>query len=138
MHFSSIIASCLFVAGAVGYRGHKVRRDVKPGGPTDPGIPSDCTYYDIWTGDTVACRAWVEPWGITLKQFVQYVGHSYCVEVNFGSPPEDNPPKITTTENAEPEPTKDLKPSPTQDGLTESCTSFYMAKKGDTCNKIIA
>ncbi|KAF5259705.1 hypothetical protein FOXYS1_9670 [Fusarium oxysporum] len=150
MYFSSIIANGLWIVGAVGYRGHRIRRDVKLGGPTDTGIPSDCTYYDTWTDETADCKAWVEPWGITVKQFTEYnptvkddcsgiqVGHAYCVEVNFGSPPEDNPPKITTTKNAEPEPTKDVKPSPTQDGLIESCTSFYMAKKGDTCNKIVA
>ncbi|SCO90201.1 uncharacterized protein FRV6_14329 [Fusarium oxysporum] len=66
------------------------------------------------------------------------VSRAYYVEVNFRSPPEDNPPKITTTKNAKPEPTKDIKPSPTQDGLIESCTAFYMAKKGDTYNKIVA
>ncbi|KAF4952928.1 hypothetical protein FGADI_6361 [Fusarium gaditjirri] len=150
MRFRSIISNGLYVVGALGSRGQRVRRDVKPGGPTDPGIPSDCTYYDTWSDETSDCKAWVEPWGITLKQFTDYnptvkddcsgiqVGHAYCVEVNFGLPPEENPPKVSTTKNAEPEPTKDLKPSPTQDGLIESCTSFYMAKKGDTCNKIIS
>ncbi|KAL5586885.1 hypothetical protein FOVSG1_012021 [Fusarium oxysporum f. sp. vasinfectum] len=62
-------------------------------------------------------------------------GHSYYVEVNHGQPEE---PVVTSTKASEPKPTEELKPSPTQDGLIESCTSFYKAKKGDTCPKIIA
>lgn len=64
--------------------------------------------------------------------------HSYCVEVNHGLPREDNPPKVTLTEGSKPEPTEDFKPSPAQEGLIESCTTFYKAKKGDICSKIIA
>ncbi|EXA30515.1 hypothetical protein FOVG_18119 [Fusarium oxysporum f. sp. pisi HDV247] len=62
-------------------------------------------------------------------------GHSYCVEVNHGQPEE---PEVTLTKVSKPKPTKEPKPSPTQDGLIKSCTSFYKAKKGDTCPKIIA
>lgn len=84
MYFSSIIVNGLLVVGAVGYRGHRIRRDVKPGGPIDTGIPSDCTYYDTWTDETADCKAWVEPWGITVKQFTEYVSMEFFSCSVFG------------------------------------------------------
>ncbi|KAJ4039049.1 hypothetical protein NW761_010334 [Fusarium oxysporum] len=65
-------------------------------------------------------------------------GHSYCLEVNHGLPRDDNPPKVSLTEGSKLEPTGDKKISPTQDGLIDTCMTFRMAKKGDTCAKIIA
>lgn len=65
-------------------------------------------------------------------------GHSYCIEVNDGFPRDEIPSEVTTTKDDEPEPTENSKPSPTQDGLIDTCTSFYQAKKGDTCAKIVA
>ncbi|KAH7242667.1 hypothetical protein BKA59DRAFT_401375 [Fusarium tricinctum] len=152
MRFASIIVKGLLTAGTTAARGRILRRQVNPGAPTDPGITSDCTFYDTWLDDGIDCSLWLADWYITPEQFTQYnpsvkkdcsgiqIGHSYCVEVNHGMPIESDKPKVTSTENSEPEPepTKDLKPSPTQEGLTESCTSFYKAKKGDTCAKIIA
>ncbi|KAM5351161.1 hypothetical protein ACJ41O_003884 [Fusarium nematophilum] len=150
MHFSSVMTQGLLAVGAAASRGHRVRRQVSPGAPTDPGIPSDCTYYDTYVDETYDCGMWAADWGIELEQFVDYnptvkddcsgiqVGHAYCVEVNYGMPRDGDPPTVTTTEDAEPEPTEDSKPSPTQDGLIESCTAFYKAKKGDTCTKVIA
>ncbi|KAJ3545053.1 hypothetical protein NM208_g2698 [Fusarium decemcellulare] len=151
MHFSSAITQGLLAVGVAASRGHRFRRQVRPGAPTDPGIPSDCTYYDTYVDPTYDCAMWAADWRITLEQFVNYnptvkddcsgiqVGHAYCVEVNNGMPPDgEEESKVTTTEDAEPEPTEDSKPSPTQDGLIESCTTFYKAKKGDTCTKIIA
>jgi hypothetical protein len=58
------------------------------------------------------------------------VGNSYCVEVT--RPP---PTPSTTTK---PSATGTPKPSPTQTGLIESCTTFYKAVRGDTCDKILA
>ena len=69
------------------------------------------------------------------------VGNSYCVEVNFGLP---RPTSVKTTSTAAPTthtsttPTGTPKPSPTQAGLIESCTNFYLAPANDNCNKIVA
>ncbi|KPM44174.1 hypothetical protein AK830_g2383 [Neonectria ditissima] len=119
-------------------------------GPTDPGIPSDCTWWELAVDKSFDCDFFEADWDLTHDQFVEYnpsvkdncsgiqVGHAYCVEVNHGLPRDEDPPKLTTTEGAEPEPTEDSKLSPTQDGLIDTCTSFYKASKGDTCTKIIA
>ncbi|KAL1641021.1 hypothetical protein SLS58_006463 [Diplodia intermedia] len=64
------------------------------------------------------------------------IGNSYCVEVNFGVPQPTSTHAPTTT-SASSEPTEPAKPSPTQDGLIDTCTSFYLAAKGDTCDTII-
>ncbi|KAI8692434.1 hypothetical protein NCS56_00000200 [Fusarium sp. Ph1] len=151
MHLSRVVTQGLLAAGAAAApRGDRFRRQVKPGAPTDPGIPSDCTYYDTYVDESYDCSSWAADWDIELAQFVEYnpsvkddcsgiqVGHAYCVEVNYGMPRDEDPPKVTTTKATEPEPTEDSKPSPTQDGLIDTCTSFYKAVKGDTCTKIIA
>ncbi|KAF4969333.1 hypothetical protein FSARC_3408 [Fusarium sarcochroum] len=150
MLFLSAITQGLLVVGAAASKGHRFRRQVNPGAPTDPGIPSDCTYYDTYVDEAYDCGMWAADWDIDLKQFVDYnpsvkddcsgiqVGHAYCVEVNFGAPREEDKPRVTSTEDAGPEPTESPKPSPTQEGLIDTCTSFYKAKKGDTCPKIIA
>lgn len=62
------------------------------------------------------------------------VGNSYCVEVNYGLP---RPTAASSTTSVGPTPTGDPKPSPTQDGLIDTCTTFYMAVPKDTCDKIV-
>ncbi|KAH6871828.1 hypothetical protein B0T10DRAFT_533428 [Thelonectria olida] len=145
MHFSLLHG--LLAVGVTASRGSRLRRQ---NGPTDPGIPSDCTWWDTAVDKSFDCDFFESDWGLTHRQFVEYnpsvkddcsgiqVGHAYCVEVNNGFPRDEDPPKVTTTEDAEPEPTEDSKPSPTQDGLIDTCTSFYKAKKGDTCTKVIS
>jgi hypothetical protein len=61
------------------------------------------------------------------------VGNSYCVEVNPNQKPTSSNPSPTS---ATPTPTKAVKPSPTQDGLIDSCTNFYFAVANDNCEKI--
>ncbi|KAM5349378.1 hypothetical protein ACJ41O_005883 [Fusarium nematophilum] len=147
MRFSSIITLGLLTTSVSAARGIRFRRQKKPENPTDPGITPKCTFYDIWVDDDLDCLLWLEDWAITPEQFSEYnptvgddcsgikVGYSYCVEINHGRPEE---PEVTLTEDAEPEPTEDSKPSPTQEGLIDTCISFYKAKKGDTCVKIIS
>ncbi|RSL59367.1 hypothetical protein CEP54_007320 [Fusarium duplospermum] len=149
MRFSSLFTQGLLAAGVTASkpRGRWFRRQ---DGPTDPGIPSDCTYWETAFDEDYDCAYFMDSWGLEREQFIEYnpsvksdcsgiqVGHSYCVEVNFGFPRDEEPPKETATEDNEPEPTEDSKPSPTQDGLIDTCTSFYQAVKGDTCPKIIA
>ncbi|KAL6401419.1 hypothetical protein AUP68_15289 [Ilyonectria robusta] len=135
MHFSSLFAQGLLAVGVSAWTGLRIAQQ---NGPTDPGISSDCTWRDVAVDKSFDCELFESDWDLTHKQFVEYVGHAYCIEVNDGFPRDEDPPKATTPEDAEPEPTEDSKPSPTQDGLIDTCTSFYKAKKGDTCNKIIA
>ncbi|SPJ75358.1 uncharacterized protein FTOL_05089 [Fusarium torulosum] len=147
MHFSSLLAYGLLATGAAASRGWRIRRDDDI---IDPGQPSDCTWWETIIEDYQDCAYLEKSWHLKHSQFVEYnptvkddcsgmqSGHSYCVEVNNGIPRKDEASPSTTTQAAEPEPTKESKYSPTQDGLIDTCTSFYQAKKGDTCPKIIA
>lgn len=154
MHLSSMTHGLMAMVAAASSN-PKIRRQVSPDAPVDPGIPSDCTWYDTYVNDSQdfwECVRWAEDWAIGLKELFEYnpsikddcsgiqVGHAYCVEVNFGAPREDEKPKVTSTEDTEPgpEPTEESKPIATQEGLIETCDSLYKAKKGDTCSKIIA
>ncbi|KAF5000825.1 hypothetical protein FGRMN_1433 [Fusarium graminum] len=152
MHLSHLLAQGLFAITVGAARNRKVRRQ---NGPTDPGIPSDCTYWEASENVSQDCAYIEDLWELDHDTFVEYnpsvkddcsgiqVGHSYCVEVNNGFPREEEPPeitstKVTSTKETKPEPTKDTEHSPVQDGLIETCTAFYKAKKGDTCAKIVA
>jgi hypothetical protein len=73
MHFSSIIVQGILATGVTAARIKKVRRDIVPEGPTDPGITSKCTYYDTWFEDGIDCDLWLSDWNITPAQFTQYV-----------------------------------------------------------------
>jgi hypothetical protein len=61
------------------------------------------------------------------------VGYSYCVEVTRQAEP-----TITTATSAAATPTatKVAKPSPTQEGLIDTCTNFYFTVANDNCEKI--
>ncbi|KAF9770548.1 hypothetical protein IL306_011887 [Fusarium sp. DS 682] len=147
MRISLLLVQGLVAVGVNASRGLRIRRQT---GTIDPGVPSDCTYWDTVAKKSQDCDYFEDLYGLEHKQFVEYnpsvksdcsgiqEGHSYCVEVNHGLPREDNPPQATTRKDPSPPPTEDSKPSPTQDGLIDTCTSFYKAKKGDTCAKIIA
>ncbi|GAB1211881.1 hypothetical protein ATERTT37_001005 [Aspergillus terreus] len=112
-------------------------------GPLDPGTASDCTYYDTALDSIYTCEYFEFNWGLSHEDFVSYnpsvlddcsgikVGNSYCVEVNNGQP-------RPTTTSSTPTSTATSKPSPTQDGLIDTCTAFYLAVAGDTCDKIVA
>ncbi|KAL9562026.1 hypothetical protein ACKAV7_013949 [Fusarium commune] len=144
MHLSNLFVHVLLAVGVTASRGRRLRRQ---DGQVDPGQPSDCTWWETKEEDYQDCTYLEEGWNLKHSQFVEYnpsvkddcsgmqFGHSYCVEVNNGIPRKG---ETTTTQAAEPEPTKDSKPSPTPDGLIDTCTSFYQAKKGDTCAKIIS
>ena len=55
------------------------------------------------------------------------IGHSYCVNVK------DTTPSSTVSSG----PTAVPKPSPIQDGVIDTCNSWYFVAKGDTCDKIV-
>ncbi|RGP81397.1 hypothetical protein FLONG3_541 [Fusarium longipes] len=81
-----------------------------PSGPTDPGIPSDCSFYETINTGIGDCFRFASDWAITLKQFVEYnptigkdcsgiqLGHSYCVEVNNGKPRKKGSPEKPQSE----------------------------------------
>ncbi|KAF6514397.1 hypothetical protein HZS61_005531 [Fusarium oxysporum f. sp. conglutinans] len=145
MHFSTLFVYGILAAGASASRGQRIRRQ---DGTVDPGQPSDCSWWETKEEDYQDCAYLEDGWHLTHKQFVEYnptvkddcsgmkVGHSYCVEVNGIPRPGES--SSTTTSAAQVSPTKDSKPSPTQDKLINTCTNFYQAKKGDTYPKIIA
>ncbi|EXK25264.1 hypothetical protein FOMG_18060 [Fusarium oxysporum f. sp. melonis 26406] len=147
MHLPTLLLPSILVIGATALRGQRIRRQ---DGTVDPGQPSDCTWWETREEDYQDCAYLEEKWDMKHAQFVEYnptvkddcsgmqFGHSYCVEVNNGLPREGEVSSSTVaTQATEPEPTKSPQASPTQDGLTDTCVSFYQAKKGDTCPKII-
>ncbi|KAH7249578.1 hypothetical protein B0J15DRAFT_468111 [Fusarium solani] len=94
MHFS-LLAQGLLVTGVTAARGRRIRRQ---DGPTDPGIPSDCTYWDTAINEKYDCGFFESDWGLTHEQFVEYVSHSYYVEVNNRFPRDDDPRKNPAVE----------------------------------------
>ncbi|KAK7576918.1 hypothetical protein V3481_015478 [Fusarium oxysporum f. sp. vasinfectum] len=147
LRVSPLLVQGLLCVSVTAARGRRVRRETVV---TDPGIASDCTFWDIVGDKSQNCAYFEDLYGLEHKVFVEYnpsvkddcsgiqEGHSYCLEVNHGLPRDDNPPKVSLTEGSKLEPTGDKKPSPTQDGLIDTCMTFRMAKKGDTYAKIIA
>ncbi|KAF7553492.1 hypothetical protein G7Z17_g3622 [Cylindrodendrum hubeiense] len=147
MHISFLFTQGLLALGVAASKGRRLRRQ---NGSVNPEVPSDCTWWDTAIDKSHDCDFLESDWDITHKQLVEYnprlkddcsgfqVGQAYCVEVNHGLPRDEDLPEVTTTEDASPEPTEDSKPFPIHYGLIETCTSFYKAKRGDTCNRIIA
>ncbi|RBR15596.1 uncharacterized protein FIESC28_07237 [Fusarium coffeatum] len=151
MHCTALLLQGLLAVGATALRGQRIRRQ---DGTIDPGQPSDCTWWIIREEEYQDCAYLEDYWNLKHSQFVEYnptvkddcsgmqFGHSYCVEVNNGLPrKEESASSKTTTPVSMAEPTKThqaSQASQTQDGLIDTCVSFYQAKKGDTCPKIIA
>ncbi|KAF2731444.1 hypothetical protein EJ04DRAFT_394902, partial [Polyplosphaeria fusca] len=113
--------------------------------PTQSGLIETCTkFYKAVADDT--CNSVVAKYGtFTFATFLQWnpaikedcsglwADYYYCVAVP-GTPtqkPSTTKPKTTAT------PTKSSGPSPTQSGLISTCTRFYKAKSGDTCQKLV-
>ncbi|KAI1754110.1 hypothetical protein F4782DRAFT_529039 [Xylaria castorea] len=109
------------------------------------GFPDDCTFFDTATSADQDCEYFANNWGISVKDFIAWnptvgadcsgiqVGQEYCVERNYGLPPTTT----TTTTTSPSEPTSSV-PSPHQDGIISTCTSYYKAVSGDDCSKIVA
>ncbi|KAK1994861.1 hypothetical protein LX36DRAFT_583537 [Colletotrichum falcatum] len=107
------------------------------------GVPDDCTFFDTATSADNDCEYFASVWGITAKDFIAWnpsvgadcsgikVGQEYCVERNWGIPPTE------TITSSVPGPTNTV-PSPVQEGIIGSCTSYHKAVSGDDCSKIVA
>ncbi|KAI1151806.1 hypothetical protein F4825DRAFT_451089 [Nemania diffusa] len=112
-------------------------------GPVDPSTDPDCSYYDTVYSPSDNCAYLENFWGVSHADFVLWnpsvlqdcsgikIGNSYCVEVTR------KPTTTTSSTTSSPTITGTPKPSPTQDGLIASCTTFYLAASGDTCTKIV-
>ncbi|OLN89002.1 LysM domain-containing protein-like protein 6 [Colletotrichum chlorophyti] len=109
--------------------------------PTQPGMVSNCNKFDlVKTGD--GCSTVTARNGITFAQLLQWntgVG-SNCeglwANVNVCVGTIGSTPVVTPT----PTPTKPANgvttPQPTQPGMVSNCNKFYLAKSGDSCDKI--
>ncbi|GAP83178.2 hypothetical protein SAMD00023353_0401860 [Rosellinia necatrix] len=109
------------------------------------GIPDDCTFFDTATSASQDCEYFASTWGISVQDFILWnpavgadcsgiqVGHEYCVERNYGLPP----PSGTTITNGGSQHTNSV-PSPVQEGIISTCTSYYEAASGDDCGGIVA
>ncbi|KAJ3490888.1 hypothetical protein NLG97_g5697 [Lecanicillium saksenae] len=103
--------------------------------PTQAGVTKDCQkWYKVKSGDT--CDKIKNQFNtFSVADFLKWnpaagsdctglwVDYYVCVGVP-GTP--------TQPTGSDPS-----KPSPTQDGITDKCTKFYKAQKGDTCQKIV-
>ncbi|KID91348.1 LysM domain-containing protein [Metarhizium guizhouense ARSEF 977] len=101
--------------------------------PTQGGMATDCNkFYKVQSGDT--CQIIVDKYGtFTLSDFYRWnaavgldchslwAGYYVCVAVP-GSPTTKPPPSG---------------PSPTQAGIIQSCSKYYQAASGDTCQGIL-
>ncbi|KAL5349119.1 hypothetical protein ACLOAV_005407 [Pseudogymnoascus australis] len=106
-------------------------------------VPDDCTLLDTADSKDEDCKYFSNLWGITVADFIAWnpsvgadcsgitVGGEYCVERNWGIP------VPTTTGGGVPEPTNTV-PSPVQEGIIDTCTSYYKAVDGDDCGKLTA
>ena len=119
--------------------------------PTQAGLITSCTnFYFAVANDN--CNKIVASYGtFTYDEFVKWnpaVGSTcagmwaetwYCVGIpgtvtTRPTLPSTVQPSTTQRPSTTGAPSK---PSPTQEGLIESCTSFYFAVRGDTCAKIV-
>ncbi|KAK4118091.1 carbohydrate-binding module family 50 protein [Parathielavia appendiculata] len=120
---------------------------VEPPTTADPNTIEDCTLWHIAeSGDT--CPSVSSANFITPEQLAAYnpslagscqfiVGNSYCVEQNWGVPPETQTPTTTTTSAAPTSTGNGIQtPTPIQDGMTKDCNKFHFVVSGDGCTSI--
>ncbi|KAK7178515.1 LysM domain-containing protein [Paraphaeosphaeria sporulosa] len=131
---SSVVFWLLASAAALSV---KKRQD----GPVDPNTDPDCDWYDTPKSESDTCEFLEGFWGVSHAEFVAWnpsikddcsgltIGHSYCVEVA-------RKPTTTSSSSVAPSPTNTPKPSPVQDGVIDTCTTWYFAIVNDDCTKI--
>ncbi|GKT62699.1 lysM domain-containing protein [Colletotrichum tofieldiae] len=122
--------------------------DVEPPSTADPNTPADCTWWHIAEASDT-CDAIAGTYALEISDLISYnpslaascalvAGNSYCIERNWGIPPEI---PVTTTTSPVSTPTSNpgngvVTPTPIQDGMTKSCNKFYLVKSGDGCANI--
>lgn len=50
-----------------------------PDGPIDPGVPSDCTFFQTINQPYNYCEKWPSAWGLTVEEFVEYVSKQIVI-----------------------------------------------------------
>ncbi|KAL4860890.1 hypothetical protein BDV12DRAFT_204586 [Aspergillus spectabilis] len=114
---------------------------------TRPGMVDNCDdFHMVVDGDY--CASIASRYGISLAQFLEYnaqisadcsglwLGYYVCVSI-IGEDPVPTTTTTTTSRTTSTTTTTATGPSPTQSGLIETCTSYYQAQAGDTCQEII-
>ncbi|KAL2786297.1 hypothetical protein BJX66DRAFT_346926 [Aspergillus keveii] len=105
--------------------------------PQQSGIISRCNkYHLVESGD--GCASIASTYGISLANFYNWnpaVGSS-CGSLWLGLPSQSTTTTTTTTKTTTTATTTtEPGPSATQSGLVKTCTSFYKAAAGDTCDQ---
>ncbi|RKL25994.1 hypothetical protein BFJ72_g13885 [Fusarium proliferatum] len=95
-----------------------------PHGPTDPGTPSDCSFFTTITYFE-DCWRFASDWGIinpTIKEDCSGIksGYWYCVEANNAYSRTTDPHKVTTTHEVKLRSTEDKERLPTLGSLEDS------------------
>ncbi|WAO94383.1 Hypothetical protein NCS54_01196400 [Fusarium falciforme] len=123
----------------------KPTEDSKPSLTQDSLIDTYTSFYQAAKGDT--CTKIIAKyktfdfndffkWNPAVEEDYSGLWANTYYYVGIPRTPTSPPSQTTATETAVE--TGPSKPSPTQEGLIESYTSFYFATKGDTCAKIVA
>ncbi|KAH7122762.1 hypothetical protein B0J11DRAFT_464848 [Dendryphion nanum] len=141
---NNLILASLFLT-SWGQENVKLRRDEKPGFPTDPNTVRSCTWWYDNDG-SIPCNDMPAAWAISLETFRRWnpsitaqcggfeVGRSYCVEA-FGEPPPVTTSSIPSSTGS---PTSTGgPPGPTQPGQVPNCNRWDLVKDGDNCGTFI-
>ncbi|KAK4441909.1 hypothetical protein QBC34DRAFT_314201 [Podospora aff. communis PSN243] len=136
------ITSFLLAAAVLGLRIEVSAYLVDPPTFAADGTVSDCSGWHVAAaGD--ACPAIASDWGISVSDFSTVYnpsigtacrlnsGQSYCVERNWGIPPET--PTTSSTTSTTPTPTGGngvTTPLPTQSGMASNCNKFVLVTGG--------
>ncbi|KAL2820421.1 hypothetical protein BJX63DRAFT_380755 [Aspergillus granulosus] len=109
--------------------------------PQQTGIVSNRNkYHLVESGD--GCASIANAYGISLSNFYNWnpavgsscgslwLGYYVCVGTTTSQPTTTRTTTTTTT-------TTTPGPSPTQSGIIKTCTKYYKAQEGDTCDMII-
>ncbi|KAL2802202.1 hypothetical protein BJX63DRAFT_426247 [Aspergillus granulosus] len=113
--------------------------------PQQTGIVANCNkYHLVESGD--GCASIANAYGIPLSNFYTWnpavgsscgslwLGYYVCVGTSLSDQPTTTTTRTTNT--ATTITSTAAGPSPTQSGLTKTCTSYYKAAAGDTCEVI--
>ncbi|KFA81763.1 hypothetical protein S40288_10202 [Stachybotrys chartarum IBT 40288] len=114
--------------------------------------PDDCTFFEAPYGPDDTCEDIAARWGITVEDFTAWnpsvgpdcsdldVTEEYCVERNWGNPlpTSSSSVRATSTRTSASSTSTNTFPSPIQDGIIGTCTAFYRAASGDTCDAIVS
>ncbi|RYP64944.1 hypothetical protein DL770_009099 [Monosporascus sp. CRB-9-2] len=94
-------------------------------------------FHSLLVAGTAASTAKAARGGISHADFVEWRNQSWELVLHRRELRRASPTTTSASSTVQPTPTEELKPSPTQDGLIDTCDKFYFAVNGDTCDKIV-